>query len=471
MALNLYQKLLDAHCVKELDADTLLLYVDLHLVHEVTSPQAFSGLNSRRLPVRRPERILAVEDHGVPTSENRTHVDAIADPSVRHQIAVLRENCKQHDIRLFSLDDERQGIVHVVAPEQGLTLPGSTVACGDSHTSTHGAFGAMGLGIGTSDVEHVLATQCVVVNRLKAMRVTVNGNLPAWAGAKDIALAIAGKWGAHVGTGHAVEFAGQTIRDLSMEGRMTLCNMAVELGARVGMIAADATTIDYIEKRGVDIDAESALQWCSDAGAEFDAELEIDVSDLAPQVTWGTSPGMAQSIDGTVPSGQDLEAGARVAHRKALEYMGLDEGQSLTGVALDTVFIGSCTNSRIEDLRVAAEVVKGHSVAEHIRAYVVPGSGLVKKQAEEEGLNRIFVDAGFEWRLPGCSMCIAMNGDKLQSGERCASTSNRNFEGRQGAGGRTHLCSPATAAASAVAGQLVDVRQFMNQRGSENDAV
>ena len=461
---TLYQKIWDSHLVETDDAGTGLIYIDRHLVHEVTSPQAFEGL---RLAGRQPWRVdanLAVPDHNVPTTNRAA---GISDPISRAQIEALQSNTREFGITLFDMNDVRQGIVHVIGPEQGATLPGMTVVCGDSHTSTHGAFGALAFGIGTSEVEHTLATQCLWQKPSKTMRVTVDGAVAPGITAKDIALAIIGRIGTAGGTGYVIEYAGEAIRNLSMEGRMSLCNMTIEAGARAGMVAVDQTTIDYIKGRPY---APSEAQWAqavacwselhSDEGAQFDAEVVIDGADIQPQVTWGTSPEMVIAVDQAIPdpAGQDDEVRA-AGMRRALEYMGLDAGTPISAVNVDKVFIGSCTNSRIEDLRDAARIAQGRKVASNISvAMVVPGSGLVKQQAEEEGLDQIFLDAGFEWREPGCSMCLAMNADRLEPGERCASTSNRNFEGRQGQGGRTHLVSPAMAAAAAVFGHFTDIR-------------
>jgi 3-isopropylmalate/(R)-2-methylmalate dehydratase large subunit len=458
----LFKKLWDAHVV-HVEADgTTLLYIDRHLVHEVTSPQAFEGL---KLAGRRPRRVdaaIAVPDHNVPTTDRS---QGIADPISRLQVETLDANCAEFGITEFRMDDVRQGIVHVIGPEEGLTLPGMTVVCGDSHTSTHGAFGALAFGIGTSEVEHVLATQCLWQKPSKTMLVKVEGTLGRGVTAKDIALAVIGEIGTAGGTGYAIEFGGAAIRALSMEGRMTLCNMAIEAGARAGMVAVDQTTIDYVKGRpyAPKGDAwEKAVAWWntlhSDADATFDRMVELDASKIEPQVTWGTSPEMVTTIGGRVPNPADAPSEVkRQDWTRALEYMGLAAGTPIAEIAVDKVFIGSCTNSRIEDLREAASVAKGRKVAPNVKlAMVVPGSGLVKQQAEAEGLDKIFVDAGFEWREPGCSMCLAMNADRLEPGERCASTSNRNFEGRQGQGGRTHLVSPAMAAAAAIAGHFVD---------------
>jgi len=465
---TLYDKLWDAHVVRS-DADgTALIYIDRHLVHEVTSPQAFEGL---RLAGRKPWRvdsILATPDHNVPTSGRDR---GITDPVARLQVETLDQNCAELGITEFKMNDLRQGIVHVIGPEEGATLPGMTVVCGDSHTSTHGAFGALAHGIGTSEVEHVLATQCLLQKKSKNMRVTVDGRVGAGVTAKDIVLAIIGELGTAAGTGYAIEFAGEAIRDLSMEGRMTVCNMAIEAGARAGMVAVDDKTIEYVRGRPYAPAGEmwerAAAAWRelhSDPEAVFDREVRIDAATIRPQVTWGTSPEMVVPVDGTVPDPrQEPDPVRREGMERALAYMGLEAGIPITEIRPDKVFIGSCTNARIEDLRAAAAVVRGRGVAAGIKqVLVVPGSGLVKQQAEQEGLDRIFIDAGFEWREPGCSMCLAMNADRLEPGERCASTSNRNFEGRQGPGGRTHLVSPAMAAAAAVTGHFVDVRQ-MNQ--------
>ena len=470
-AKTLYDKLWDSHVVREDGDGTCLLYIDRQLVHEVTSPQAFEGL---RLAGRTPWRVdanLATPDHNVPTTrvERASGVEGIVDPISRTQVETLDANCKMFNIVEFKMDDIRQGIVHVVGPEQGATLPGMTVVCGDSHTSTHGAFGALAHGIGTSEVEHVLATQCLIQKKSKAMQVVIDGPVDEGVTAKDIVLAIIGEIGTAGGTGYAIEFAGQGITDLSIEGRMTVCNMAIEAGARAGFVAVDSKTIDYVHGRPYapgDEDWPKAVAYWntlhSDEGAVFDKVVTIAGWQIKPQVTWGTSPEMVGPIDGAVPNpdreSDQVKAGGM---RRALEYMGLDADTPITDIKVDKVFIGSCTNSRIEDLRAAAEVAKGRKVADNIKlALVVPGSGLVKQQAEQEGLDKVFLEAGFEWREPGCSMCLAMNADRLEEGERCASTSNRNFEGRQGKGGRTHLVSPAMAAAAAVAGHFVDVRDL-----------
>ncbi|MCX7185051.1 MAG: 3-isopropylmalate dehydratase large subunit [Nitrosospira sp.] len=466
---TLYDKLWQSHVVHE-ESDKpdgmALLYIDRHLVHEVTSPQAFEGL---RLAGRKPWRldsILAVADHNVPTTE-RSH--GISDPISRLQVETLDQNCADLGITEFKMNDLRQGIVHVIGPEQGATLPGMTVVCGDSHTSTHGAFACLAFGIGTSEVEHALATQCLLLKKAKAMQVLVEGQLGHGVTAKDIALAVIGKIGTAGGTGYAIEFAGSAIRALSMEARMTLCNMAIEAGARAGMIAVDDITIDYIKGRPFapkgELWEKAVAYWRtlkSDEGATFEQVVRLDAAQVKPQVTWGTSPEMVTTVDGRVPDPSQIDdVVKRHDMERALKYMGLTPNMPISKIRLDKIFIGSCTNSRIEDLRAAAEVVKGRHIAANIKlAMVVPGSGLVKHQAEQEGLDKIFRDAGFEWREPGCSMCLAMNDDRLAPGERCASTSNRNFEGRQGPGGRTHLVSPVMAAAAAVAGHFVDVREI-----------
>lgn len=459
---TLYDKLWDAHLVRTEEDGTSLIYIDRQLVHEVTSPQAFEGL---RLAGRQPWRTaanLATPDHNVPTTDRAR---GITDPVSRIQVETLDENCETFGITEFGMSDVRQGIVHIIGPEQGATLPGMTVVCGDSHTSTHGAFGALAMGIGTSEVEHVMATQCLLQKKSRNMRVSVEGDVAPGVTAKDIILAIIGEIGTAGGTGYAIEFAGSAIRALSMEGRMTLCNMAIEAGARAGMVAVDDTTIDYVRGRPFAPAPEHMVQaeaWWrtlhSDEDAAFDAEVAIDAATIRPQVTWGTSPEMVVPIGDTVPDPADeTDAVKREGMLKALQYMGIEAGMAMAEIQPDKVFIGSCTNARIEDLRAAADVARGRKVADNIKlAMVVPGSGLVKAQAEQEGLDKIFLDAGFEWREPGCSMCLAMNADRLEDGERCASTSNRNFEGRQGHGGRTHLVSPAMAAAAAVAGHFID---------------
>jgi 3-isopropylmalate/(R)-2-methylmalate dehydratase large subunit len=462
MAKTLYDKIWDAHLVDSPPGETPILYIDRHLVHEVTSPQAFEGLRMTGRKVRRPELALAVADHNVPTKDRD---QGITEPESRLQVETLEKNAKDFGIEYFAMDDIRQGIVHIIGPEQGWTLPGTTIVCGDSHTSTHGAFGALAFGIGTSEVEHVLATQTLRAQHSRNMRVTVNNKLPEGVTAKDIALAVIAKIGTAGGTGYVIEYAGEAVRGLTMEGRMTLCNLTIEGGARAGLVAVDDTTIDYIKGRprapkGAAFEA-AAMYWRtlkSDPDAKFDAEVVLDARDIVPMVTWGTSPEQALPITATVPDPASMEDHKRAAAQRALDYMGITAGMKLTDIKVDHVFIGSCTNGRIEDLRAAAQVAKGRKVAAGVNAIVVPGSGLVKHQAEEEGLDKVFVAAGFEWRDPGCSMCLAMNADKLKEGERCASTSNRNFEGRQGRGGRTHLVSPAMAAAAAVTGHLADVR-------------
>jgi 3-isopropylmalate/(R)-2-methylmalate dehydratase large subunit len=465
-AKTLYDKLWDEHVVRYDDDGYALLYVDRQLVHEVTSPQAFEGL---RLAERKPWRVetnLAVPDHNVPTQDRQ---QGITDPVSRLQVETLAENCAYFGIMQLGMDDPRQGIVHVVGPEQGFTLPGMTLVCGDSHTSTHGALGALAFGIGTSELEHVLATQCLIQRKSKTMLLSVDGNLGSGVTAKDIALAIIAQIGTAGGTGHVIELGGDTIRALSMEGRMTVCNMAIEAGARAGLVAVDEKTIEYVRGRPFaprgELFERAAAHWrnlVSDAGALFDRVVRLDASVIKPQVTWGTSPEMVAPVDARVPDPQDESDPVKAdSMRRALDYMGLISGTAITDIRPDKVFIGSCTNARIEDLRAAAKVVDGRRVADGIKlAMVVPGSGLVKAQAQAEGLDRIFTAAGFEWREPGCSMCLAMNPDRLEPGERCASTSNRNFEGRQGQGGRTHLMSPAMAAAAAVNGHFVDVRDL-----------
>ena len=462
-AKTLYDKLWDSHVVRQEADGTALLYIDRHLVHEVTSPQAFEGLKLAQRKLWRTSSILAVADHNVPTTNRAA---GIADPVSRLQVETLDANCAEFEVTEFKMNDARQGIVHVIGPEQGATLPGMTVVCGDSHTSTHGAFAALAHGIGTSEVEHVMATQCLVAKKSKAMLVKVEGALGKGVTAKDVALAVIGKIGTAGGTGYAIEFAGSAIRALSMEGRMTLCNMAIEAGARAGMVAADETTFAYIKGRPF---APQGEQWDkavaywrtlhSEAGAQFDAVVELDAVGIRPQVTWGTSPEMVTSIDGRVPDPAGApDAVKRGDWERALAYMDLKANTPISEIGIDKVFIGSCTNGRIEDMRAAAAVAKGRKVAANVKlAMVVPGSGLVKAQAEKEGLDKVFIEAGFEWRDPGCSMCLAMNDDRLEPGERCAATSNRNFEGRQGQGGRTHLVSPAMAAAAAIAGHFIDV--------------
>jgi len=462
-AKTLYDKLWHDHVVRSEEGGTALLYIDRHLVHEVTSPQAFEGLRLAGRTPWRSDSIVAVPDHNVPTTD-RSH--GIVDPVARLQVETLDSNCKEFALTEFDMSDIRQGIVHVIGPEQGATLPGMTVVCGDSHTSTHGAFGALAFGIGTSEVEHVLATQCLMQNKSMNMLVSVDGKVQAGVTAKDIVLAIIGKIGTAGGTGYAIEFGGEAIRALTIEGRMTVCNMAIEAGARAGMVAVDDTTIDYVKGRPYSPTGETLAKaeayWLtlhSDEGAHFDKVVSVNAADIKPQVTWGTSPEMVVAIDALVPNPDDESDKVKAdGMRKALLYMGLEAGTAINEINVDKVFIGSCTNSRIEDLRDAAKVAQGKKVASNIKlAMVVPGSGLVKKQAEAEGLDKIFINAGFEWREPGCSMCLAMNADRLQPGERCASTSNRNFEGRQGQGGRTHLVSPAMAAAAAIHGHFTNI--------------
>ena len=462
---TLYDKIWDDHVVDVQPDGTALLYIDRHLVHEVTSPQAFEGLRTTGRTVRAPQRTLAVVDHNVPTTDRSLPNE---DPESAAQIAALAENAREFGVEYYDEFDTRQGIVHIVGPEQGFTLPGMTIVCGDSHTSTHGAFGALAHGIGTSEVEHVLATQTLIQKKAKNMRVTVDGTLPDGVGAKDIILAIIGTIGTAGGTGYVIEYAGEAIRALSMEGRMTVCNMSIEGGARAGLIAPDEKTFEYIAGRpkapqGAAFE-EARRFWetlVSDEGAHFDAEIRLDAASLPPTVTWGTSPEDVVSIEGVVPDPALIaDDNRRAAKIRALEYMGLKAGTPITDIKLDRVFIGSCTNGRIEDLRAAAKIVEGKHVAPHVSAMVVPGSGLVKEQAEAEGLDKIFLAAGFEWREPGCSMCLAMNPDRLAPQERCASTSNRNFEGRQGFKGRTHLVSPIMAAAAAIAGHFVDIRDW-----------
>lgn len=464
-AQTLFEKIWNDHVVRAEADGTTLLYIDRHLVHEVTSPQAFEGLTVAGRSPRRPGAALAVPDHNVPTTDRRV---AIADPVSAKQIQTLENNCRAFGITFFGMNDIRQGVVHVIGPEQGFTLPGMTIVCGDSHTSTHGAFGALAFGIGTSEVEHVLATQCLVQKRPKTMEVRVDGQLSPRCSAKDIILAIIGKIGTAGGTGYVIEYTGSAIRALSMEGRMTLCNMSIEGGARAGMVAPDDTTFTYLKGRPMaptgalwDQAVAAWRQLSTDPGAKYDAVVELRAETIAPQVTWGTSPGMVTGVDGTVPDPRTMgDEKLRHATERAIEYMALKPGMPIRDIKIDKVFIGSCTNSRIEDLRLAASFAKGKKVAGSVHAMVVPGSGLVKQQAEQEGLDRIFKESGFEWREAGCSMCLAMNADVLQPGERCASTSNRNFEGRQGAGGRTHLVSPAMAVAAAIEGHFVDIRQW-----------
>lgn len=462
---TMYDKIWEKHLVHQEANGDAILYIDQQLCHEVTSPQAFEGLRMAGRKVRRPEKVMAVQDHNVPTTDRSKPIE---DPISRKQIETLRANCKEFGIRLYDVGDVEQGVIHVVGPEQGYTRPGMTIVCGDSHTATHGAFGALAFGIGTSEVEHVLATQTLRQKKSKTMRITVDGTLAQGVTAKDLVLYIIGKMTTAGGAGYVVEFAGEAFRALSMEGRMTVCNMAIEMGARAGMIAPDETTFEYLRGRnfvpkGADFDA-AVAEWktlATDEGASFDKEVRFDAADVEPTVTWGTNPAQSVPVGANVPSPDDFEnADEKKMAKAALEYMALEAGAPMTSIKLDWVFIGSCTNGRIEDFRAAAAVVKGYKVADGVRAIAVPGSGLVKKQAEEEGLDKIFVEAGFEWREPGCSMCLAMNPDRLQPGERCAGTSNRNFEGRMGKGGRTHLVSPATAAAAAIAGHFVDIREW-----------
>ncbi|MFC3612497.1 3-isopropylmalate dehydratase large subunit [Lutimaribacter marinistellae] len=467
---TLYDKIWDAHVAHEADDGTCLLYIDRHLVHEVTSPQAFEGLRMAGRKVHAPDKTIAVPDHNVPTTEGRENPEQMPEDS-RIQVAALDKNAKDFGIHYYPVSDIRQGIVHIVGPEQGWTLPGMTVVCGDSHTATHGAFGALAHGIGTSEVEHVLATQTLIQKKSKNMKVEITGKLQPGVTAKDITLAIIGETGTAGGTGYVIEYCGEAIRSLSMEGRMTVCNMAIEGGARAGLIAPDETTFEYVKGRPhapKGAQWEAALNWWktlySDDDAHWDKVITLRGEDIAPVVTWGTSPEDVLPITSTVPAPEDFQGGKVEAARRSLDYMGLKPGTPLSEIEIDTVFIGSCTNGRIEDLRAAAQILKGKKIKDGMRAMVVPGSGLVRAQAEEEGLADIFKDAGFEWRLAGCSMCLAMNPDQLAPGERCAATSNRNFEGRQGRGGRTHLLSPAMAAAAAITGRLTDVREIMAQQ-------
>ncbi len=462
---TLYDKIWDSHLVDVQEDGASLLYIDRHLVHEVTSPQAFEGLRMTGRKVHRPDATFAVADHNIPTKD--LHL-GISDPESKLQIDTLESNVAEFGVNYFSMTDDRRGIVHIIGPEQGLTLPGMTIVCGDSHTSTHGAFGSLAHGIGTSEVEHVLATQTLIQKKAQNMRVQVNGRLPAGVTAKDLALAIIGKIGTAGGTGCVIEYAGEAVRSLTMEGRMTLCNLTIEAGARAGLIAADETTFDYVKGRPYAPKAgayeQAVAYWKSlttDEGAKFDKEVVLDAAEIIPYVTWGTSPEDALPISANVPAPADFpDAGKQIAAQRALDYMGLTAGMKLTDIEVDHVFVGSCTNGRIEDLRAVADIVEGKQVKDSVNAIIVPGSGLVKIQAEEEGLDKIFTAAGFEWREPGCSMCLAMNADRLNEGDRCASTSNRNFEGRQGRGGRTHLVSPAMAAAAAITGHLTDVRDL-----------
>tara|TARA_R110000796_G_scaffold10752_23_gene36049 strand:- start:168 stop:1586 length:1419 start_codon:yes stop_codon:yes gene_type:complete len=464
---TLYDKIWDAHVAHEADDGTCLLYIDRHLVHEVTSPQAFEGLRMTGRTVRRPDQTIAVPDHNVPTTLDRANAATMTEDS-RVQVAALDTNAKEFGLHYYPVSDVRQGIVHIVGPEQGWTLPGMTVVCGDSHTATHGAFGSLAHGIGTSEVEHVLATQTLIQKKSKNMKVEITGKLPKGVTAKDITMTVIGETGTAGGTGYVIEYCGEAIRELSMEGRMTVCNMAIEGGARAGLIAPDEKTFEYCLGRPhapKGAQWEAALAWWktlySDDDAHWDKVITIKAEDIAPAVTWGTSPEDVLPITAKVPAATDFKGGKVDAAKRSIEYMGLTEGMALTDIEIDTVFIGSCTNGRIEDLRAAAEILKGKKVKDGLRAMIVPGSGLVRAQAEEEGLADIFKDAGFEWRLAGCSMCLAMNPDQLAPGERCAATSNRNFEGRQGRGGRTHLMSPAMAAAAAITGKLTDVREMM----------
>lgn len=462
---TLFEKIWNAHLVDQQDDGTCLIYIDRHLVHEVTSPQAFEGLRIANRNVRRPDATLAVADHNVPTSDRS---QGIAEEDSRIQVEELSKNCHAFNVPLFDMNDQRQGIVHIIGPEQGFTLPGTTIVCGDSHTATHGAFGSLAFGIGTSEVEHVLATQTLLQKPSKNMRITVDGKLPEGVTAKDMILAIIGEIGTAGGTGYVIEYAGEAMRDLSMEGRMTVCNMSIEAGARAGIIAPDEKTFEYLEGRPMapkGDDWDKALAYWkslpSDEGAEYDKEIVLKAEDITPTVTWGTSPQDVVQITGTVPDpAAEGDAARRKAMERSLDYMDLEPGMKITDIKIDKVFIGSCTNGRIEDLREVAAIAKDNKVADGVYAMVVPGSGLVKAQAEEEGIDKILKDAGFDWREPGCSMCLAMNADKLEPGERCASTSNRNFEGRQGRGGRTHLLSPGMAAAAALKGTLADVREF-----------
>jgi 3-isopropylmalate/(R)-2-methylmalate dehydratase large subunit len=462
---TLFDKIWDAHLVETREDGTAILYIDRHLVHEVTSPQAFEGLRNTGRTVRRTDATLAVADHNVPTTDRSKGIE---NEESRIQVETLEKNCADFDVPYFAMDDIRQGIVHIIGPEQGFTQPGMTIVCGDSHTATHGAFGALAFGIGTSEVEHVLATQCLLQRKSKNMRITVEGDLLPGVTAKDLILAIIGKTGTAGGTGYVIEYAGSAIRNLSMEGRMTICNMSIEAGARAGVIAPDQVTFDYMKGRPMAPKTgqyEAAVEYwksfASDPGATYDVEIELAAADIAPHITWGTSPQDVAPITARVPDPAEIEDEiSRTSLERALEYMGLQPGVKLTDVEIDKVFIGSCTNGRIEDMRAAAVVAKGRKVAANVHAMIVPGSGLVKEQAEQEGLDKIFIEAGFDWREPGCSMCLAMNADRLEPGERCASTSNRNFEGRQGRGGRTHLVSPAMAAAAAVRGKLADVRDL-----------
>ena len=466
MAKTMFEKIWDAHVVRDVPGESTILYIDRHLVHEATSPQAFTGLREMRRSVRQPVATIAVIDHMIPTTRGRKMINVV-DKDSEICITSMEQNARDFGITLFDMDDARQGIVHIIGPEKGITLPGLTIVCGDSHTSTHGAVGALAFGIGTSEVEHVLATQTMLQSRPKTMNIRIEGALGPGVTAKDVALYMIGQLGTGVGTGHVIEFSGSTVRALSMEGRMTLCNMAIEAGARAGMIAPDETTFAYIKGRPYapkgEMFDQAVAAWrelASDPDAQFDKVYEVNVEGLGPQVTWGTNPGLVADVTGSVPDpAEQKDALKRQSYERALQYMDLQPGQKIADIRLNTVFIGSCTNSRLEDLRMAAQYIKGKHVADGVRAVVVPGSMQVRRMAEEEGLADIFRDAGFDWREAGCSMCIAMNGDMLSEGERCASTSNRNFEGRQGRGGRTHLVSPAMAAAAAIAGHFVDIRE------------
>ncbi|NLV46906.1 MAG: 3-isopropylmalate dehydratase large subunit [Candidatus Hydrogenedentes bacterium] len=466
MAKTIYEKIWDAHMVYEPDGQDSIVYIDRHYVHEVTSPQAFEGLRLAGRSVRRPELTFATMDHNIPTTNRAL---PIADILSRAQVETLKRNCEEFGVECFDMHDPRNGIVHVVGPELGLTLPGMTIVCGDSHTSTHGAFGALAHGIGTSEVEHVLATQTLLQKRSKTMEVRINGVIPPGVTAKDIILAVIGRIGTSGGTGHVIEYTGEAVRRLSMEARMTICNMSIEAGARAGLISPDETTFEYLEGRPLlpknktrDELVEEWKQWASDPGCAYDMVVELNAEEIEPQVTWGTSPEMVTGVKGHVPVPDEIEdPDKKLACVKALEYMGLEPGIPMESIPVDVVFIGSCTNGRMEDLREAAKVFRGHKKADPVQVLVVPGSRVVKKQAEAEGLDKIFLEAGCEWREPGCSMCLAMNDDRLKPGERCAATSNRNFEGRQGKGGRTHLVSPAMAAAAAVSGHFVDVRDWV----------
>ena len=462
---TIYDKIWQDHLVSDNDDGTSILYIDRHLVHEVTSPQAFEGLKIANRKVRRPEFTLATADHNIPTMDRDKGID---DPESKLQVETLEANCDEHGITFLSMADQRQGIVHIIGPEQGFTQPGMTIVCGDSHTSTHGAFGALAWGIGTSEVEHVLATQTLIQTKAKNMNIQINGKLPVGVTAKDVVLKIIQTIGTAGGTGYVIEYSGEVIRSLSMEGRMTVCNMSIEAGARAGLISPDRTTVEYLKNRPFspsedkfDLAADYWLSLASDDGAQYDKVIKIDADEIVPQVTWGTSPEDVVSINGNVPDPAKIsDSEKQKSMSRALEYMGLEPNTNMTDIKIDKVFIGSCTNGRIEDLRAVSKIADGRKVAEHVNAIIVPGSGLVKKQAEKEGLDKIFIQSGFEWRDPGCSMCLAMNADKLKPKERCASTSNRNFEGRQGRGGRTHLMSPAMAAAAAIKGKLSDCREF-----------